>query len=99
VTLKLRREWQSRVQDASLTTRIGEMSVQWQKRARHNPRSKPHQLELFAPPIVRGTTPVPDWQTLPAATRRALTTLLARLILDHRDGDGRADEKEVRRDD
>jgi hypothetical protein len=42
---------------------------------------------------------VPDWRTLPTATREALTTLIARLILDHAHGECRTDEEEVRRDD
>jgi hypothetical protein len=41
---------------------------------------------------------VPDWRTLPMATREALTTLIARLILDHAHGECRTDEEEVRRD-
>jgi hypothetical protein len=42
---------------------------------------------------------MPDWQTLPTATRQALTTLIARLILEHMHGDYQADEEEARRDD
>jgi hypothetical protein len=73
--------------------------MQQRQRAHHNRRSKPHQLDLFALPVVRGATPVPDWRTLPAATRQALTALIARLILDHVDGECRTDGEEVRRDD
>ena len=67
--------------------------------ARLHPRSKTHQFDLFAPPIVVGAMPVPDWRTLPVATRQALTTLIARLILEHVHGACQADQEEVRRDD
>jgi hypothetical protein len=73
--------------------------MQQRQRPYHNLRSKPHQLDLFAPPIVRGATPVPDWRTLPAASREALTALIARLILNHVHGERQADGEEVRRDD
>lgn len=73
--------------------------MQQRQRAHHNQRSKPRQLDLFAPPVARGTTPMPDWRALPAATREALTALIARLILNHVHGERRADGEEVRRDD
>jgi len=38
-------------------------------RAHHHPQSKTHQFDLFAPPVVEGAMLVPDWRTLPAATR------------------------------
>jgi hypothetical protein len=88
------------MQDGTLTTRIGEMPRQCRYRAHHHPQTKTHQLEPFAPPAAAiGKTRVPDWWTLPAATRQALTTLIARLILEHRHGDCQADREEVRRDD
>ncbi len=79
--------------------RIGEMSMQQRQRARHNRRSKPHQLDLFAPPVVCGANPVPDWRALPETTREALTILITRLILDHAHGECRKYGEEVRRDD
>ena len=96
--------WQHRlrrigVQDGAFTTRIGEMPMQRRYRAHHHPQGKTHQFDLFAPPVVEGAMPVPDWQTLPAATRQALTTLIARLILEHGYGDCQADRQEVRSDD
>jgi hypothetical protein len=52
-----------------------------------------HQLDLFGPP---GTTncdrPVPAWRMLPEETRRAVTGLMARLILEH----GRVDRRPAR---
>jgi hypothetical protein len=65
---------------------------------RHHLQSLTHQFDLFAPPVGDGATPAPDWRTLPAATRQALTTLIARLILEHMHGGTRTDQ-EVRRDD
>jgi hypothetical protein len=99
-----RRGWHHRIrlilaQDGSLTTRIGEMPMQRRDSARHHPQSITHQFDLFAPPVVDSAMPVPDWRTLPAATRQALTTLIARLILEHMHGDRQADREEVRRDD
>jgi hypothetical protein len=88
-----------RAQDGSLTTRIGEMPMQRRYSAHHHPQSKMHQLDLFAQPVVASAMPVPDLRTLPATTRQALTTLIARLILEHMHGDCQADREEVRRDD
>lgn len=45
-----------------------------------------HQLDLFTSPASK-TALVPPWQTLPEETRRRLTRLMVRLILDHVDGD------------
>jgi hypothetical protein len=73
--------------------------MQRRDRAHHHPRSKTHQLELFANPVVRSALRIPDWQTLPTGTRQALTTLMVRLILEHIHGDCQADREEVRRDD
>jgi len=75
------------------------MPMQRRYSAHHHPQSKTHQFDLFAPPVVDGAMPVPDWRTLPAATRQALTKLIARLILEHTHGDCPADQEEVRRDD
>jgi len=69
--------------------------MQQRQRPHSNLRSKPHQLDLFAPPAFRGATPLPDWQMLPAATRQALTALIARLILNHMHGARLAVKDEV----
>jgi len=47
------------------------------------PRKASYQFDLFAktPDAERSRTP--QWLTLPAETRRSLTALMARLILDH----------------
>lgn len=45
-----------------------------------------HQLDLFSSPAAE-TISIPPWQTLPEETRRRLTGLMVRLILDHVDGD------------
>lgn len=51
-----------------------------------------HQLGLFSSLAVE-TLSIPPWQTLPEETRRRLTRLMVRLILDHVDG-GRAVQRE-----
>jgi hypothetical protein len=51
-----------------------------------------HQFDLFSSPAA-GTVPIPPWQALPEETRRRLTRLMVRLILDHVDG-GRAVQRE-----
>ena len=55
--------------------------------AHHHRQSKTLQFDLFEAPVVDGAMPVPEWRTLPAAARQALTTLIARLILEHMHGD------------
>ena len=54
------------------------------------------QFDLFSNPHDAAQTP--QWQALPAETRRTLTKLMVRLILDHADGD-LAREREERRHD
>ena len=41
---------------------------------------------------------MPQWQALPAETRRTLTKLMARLLLDHADGDLAREREEMRHD-
>ncbi|MFC3725720.1 hypothetical protein [Neoaquamicrobium sediminum] len=53
---------------------------------------KTHQLDLFSSPVAE-TAQIPPWQALPEETRRRLTGLMVRLILDHVDGD-RAGQQE-----
>lgn len=59
--------------------RIGEMSMPRQLTT--------YQFDLFSNPHDVETRRTPQWQTLPAETRRTLTKLMVRLILDHADGD------------
>jgi hypothetical protein len=49
-------------------------------------QSTTHQFDLFPNPQVM-TPPMPRWQALPEGARQALTRLMARLILEHADGD------------
>lgn len=58
-------------QHGALTTRIGETC----------------QFDLFAKPNDGKTVQMPQWQALPAETRRSVTKLMVRLILDHVDSD------------
>ena len=46
-----------------------------------------YQFDLFSNPHDAETVQMPQWQALPAETRRALTKLMVRLILDHVDGE------------
>ena len=46
-------------------------------------RTRPQQFDLFAQPADDGQALMPEWRTLPAETRQALTNLMVRLILDH----------------
>lgn len=50
-------------------------------------KSTTHQFDLFSNRPAAKTARVPAWQALPEETRRRLTRLLVRLILDHVDGD------------
>jgi hypothetical protein len=55
-------------------TRIGEIPLPRQPTT--------HQFDLFSNPAAQ-TVQVPPWQALPEETRRRLTRLIVRLILDH----------------
>jgi hypothetical protein len=46
-------------------------------------RGPTQQAELFGDERPGALVDTPEWQDLPAATRAALTSLMARLILDH----------------
>jgi hypothetical protein len=66
--------------------------------AHHHLQSKRYQYDLFAQPV-RGVTALgPEWRTLPAETRQALTKLMVRLILGHMHGACQVDQKEARHD-
>ena len=43
------------------------------------------QRELFAELSSHRRAPLPAWETLPAGTRRRVTDLLVRMLLDHVD--------------
>ena len=51
----------------------------------HQPTTQ--QFDLFSNAQEGRTPPMPRWQALPEGARQALTRLMARLILDHADGD------------
>jgi len=57
-------------------------------RRRETPGSRVPQSDLFAPPPVAGGLGTAVWWALPEGTRRTLTGLLARLLLEH-GGDAR----------
>lgn len=61
-------------------------------------KSTTYQFDLFPTPNGAEKAPTPQWQTLPAETRRAVTTLMVSLILDHIDGDGSQGQEETRHD-
>jgi hypothetical protein len=46
-----------------------------------------YQFDLFSKPNDAKTKQVPQWQALPAETRRSVTKLMISLILDHIDGE------------
>jgi len=57
---------------------------------------KTFQFDLFAIPH-DALEQTPQWQALPAETRRTLTMLIVRLLLNHADGDV-VWEREMRHD-
>lgn len=56
------------------------------------------QFDLFSKPKDGDTMPIPNWQALPEGTRQALTRLMARLILDHVNGESASPREEARHD-
>jgi hypothetical protein len=56
------------------------------------------QFDLFSNPHDAEMTQTPQWQTLPVETRRTLTRLMVRLILDHADGERPSERGEARHD-
>jgi len=50
-------------------------------------KSTTDQFELLFKPQGGAMLPIPDWQALPEGTRQILTRLMARLILDHVNGE------------
>lgn len=63
----------------------------------HNP--KPRQFDLFASQQKSEGASTPPWEALPVQTRQNLTTLMARLILDHGANTRAESVKETARDD
>jgi hypothetical protein len=52
------------------------------------PRPPPtYQFDLFSNQHDDATLQTPQWQALPAETRRSVTKLMVSLILDHADGE------------
>ena len=47
------------------------------------PASRAPQADLFAPPLTEDHQDPAVWRVLPEGTRRSLTDLLARLLLEH----------------
>ena len=61
-------------------------------------QSTTYQFDLFSNPHGVRIAQTPQWQALPAETRRTLTKLMVHLILDHVDSE-RVAEREVARHD
>ena len=72
------------------------MRRQWQ--LRHDRRSGTQQFDLFATGSGGSAAPTPEWRTLPAPTRQALTALMTRLIFDHAAGDHHPQPRKARHD-
>jgi hypothetical protein len=75
------------------------MQMRGQHRAHHDIQIKAYQFDLFAPSHGSGAVPVPEWRTLPAATRQELTDLMVRLLLERAHGDCHAGQGEACHDD
>ncbi len=60
------------------------------------PRTKPAQLDLFGPTGRPCSLPTPQWRNLPRPTRRKLTELMSRLLMEHHPNRGSTREKEAR---
>jgi len=57
-----------------------------------------YQLDLFSNQREAETAQTPQWQTLPAETRRSVTRLIVSLILDHVGGEHAVQRKGADRD-
>jgi hypothetical protein len=88
-----------RVQQWGLATRLGERPMRRSTSTHHDPHSEARQFDLFSPASAGGLEETPEWRCLPADARRALTHLMARLILEHADGDHAPRQVETRHDD
>ena len=56
-----------------------------QSRSMHERRRKPEQMDLFGSGQSSIAVGAPTWPGLPPETQRALTRLMARLLLEHAD--------------
>lgn len=54
-----------------------------------------YQFDLFSTPHDAEIAQTPPWQALPEETRRTLTKLMVRLILDHADGEHAVQREET----
>jgi hypothetical protein len=82
-----------RAQQVRLATRTGGMLMRHQSQPHATDHGQVRQLDLFDLPAPAGfDQPVPSWRGLPEETRRAVTEMLARLLLDH----GRFDRCPIR---
>jgi hypothetical protein len=54
-----------------------------QHRPYRNVHSQARQFDLFGPPQAAGGGSAPTWNTLPEGTRRTLTSLMARLLVEY----------------
>jgi hypothetical protein len=61
-------------------------------------KPKTHQLDLFSSPHDAEVAQMPPWQALPEQTRRTLTKLMVRLILDHVEDERAARGEEAHHD-
>jgi hypothetical protein len=52
---------------------------------KHGHRRQPRQMELFESEAAGSPIGAPTWPELPSETRRTLTELMARLLLEHGD--------------
>jgi len=57
-----------------------------------------YQFDLFSDPHDAEAAQMPQWQALPAETRRRLTKLMVRLILDHAGGERVQEREELHHD-
>jgi hypothetical protein len=64
---------------------------------RHQQRGATQQFDLFRG-IDNEQQQTPDWDALPTQTRQALTDLMARLILDHKENSRHPLNRETRHD-
>ena len=69
-----------------------------QRQLQHDRRGRTQQFDLFATGSGGSTALTPEWRTLPAPTRQALTALMTRLICDHAAGNHHPQPRKARHD-
>ena len=73
-----------RAQQMRLATKTGEILMRHQSQRHATDHGQVRQLDLFGLPTSAGFEQlVPSWRVLPEETRRVVTEMLARLLLDH----------------